>query len=216
MTSNEYKEIIDSLKLSTETKKLLIDKSSNIIESISDSTNIDSLKLLITKIDGLVSGLKTAKFTVNKNGLVETKNIPKLIDMFFEYLNEGNIYYQEQTVINEVVKYLNGKLSPLVENSYVDKKIFKRILYNIKESKIELSYDFDFIDDHFFISINLQFTYKNNTDNKIESFPLKFFKHIKLDEKFENSKWLFSMWTLNDFVDALKSCVKWLKFKQKI
>ena len=133
--------------------------------------------------------------------------------MFFEYLNEGNIYYQEQTVINEVVKYLNGKLSPLVENSYVDKKIFKRILYNIKETKIDLTHDFDFIEDHFFISINLQFTYKN--ENKTESFPLNYFKNIKLDEKFEDSKWLFSMWTLNDFVDALKSCVKWLKFKQK-
>ena len=132
---------------------------------------------------------------------------------FFEYLNEGNIYYQEQTVINEVVKYLNGKLSPLVENSYVDKKIFKRILYNIKETKIDLTHDFDFIEDHFFISINLQFTYKN--ENKTESFPLNFFKNIKLDEKFEDSKWLFSMWTLNDFVDALKYCVKWLKFKQK-
>lgn len=213
MTLSKFKEIIESLKLSSETKKVLTAKSDIITNIASENINIESLKLLITKIDGLVSGIKTAKVSVNKNGLVETKNIPKLIDMFFEYLNEGNIYYQEQTVINEVVKYLNGKLSPLVENSYVDKKIFKRILYNIKETKIDLTHDFDFIEDHFFISINLQFTYKN--ENKTESFPLNFFKNIKLDEKFEDSKWLFSMWTLNDFVDALKSCVKWLKFKQK-
>ena len=213
MTLSKFKEIIESLKLSSETKKVLTSKSDIITNVAAENINIESLKLLITKIDGLVSGIKTAKVSVNKNGLVETKNIPKLIDMFFEYLNEGNIYYQEQTVINEVVKYLNGKLSPLVENSYVDKKIFKRILYNIKETKIDLTHDFDFIEDHFFISINLQFTYKN--ENKTESFPLNFFKNIKLDEKFEDSKWLFSMWTLNDFVDALKSCVKWLKFKQK-
>lgn len=213
MTLSKFKEIIESLKLSSETKKVLTAKSDIITNVAAENINIESLKLLITKIDGLVSGIKTAKVSVNKNGLVETKNIPKLIDMFFEYLNEGNIYYQEQTVINEVVKYLNGKLSPLVENSYVDKKIFKRILYNIKETKIDLTHDFDFIEDHFFISINLQFTYKN--ENKTESFPLNFFKNIKLDEKFEDSKWLFSMWTLNDFVDALKSCVKWLKFKQK-
>lgn len=213
MTLSKFKEIIESLKLSSETKKVLTAKSDIITNVADENINIESLKLLITKIDGLVSGIKTAKVSVNKNGLVETKNIPKLIDMFFEYLNEGNIYYQEQTVINEVVKYLNGKLSPLVENSYVDKKIFKRILYNIKETKIDLTHDFDFIEDHFFISINLQFTYKN--ENKTESFPLNFFKNIKLDEKFEDSKWLFSMWTLNDFVDALKSCVKWLKFKQK-
>lgn len=213
MTLSKFKEIIESLKLSSETKKVLTAKSDIITNLAAENINIESLKLLITKIDGLVSGIKTAKVSVNKNGLVETKNIPKLIDMFFEYLNEGNIYYQEQTVINEVVKYLNGKLSPLVENSYVDKKIFKRILYNIKETKIDLTHDFDFIEDHFFISINLQFTYKN--ENKTESFPLNFFKNIKLDEKFEDSKWLFSMWTLNDFVDALKSCVKWLKFKQK-
>ena len=213
MTLSKFKEIIESLKLSSETKKVLTAKSDIITNVAVENINIESLKLLITKIDGLVSGIKTAKVSVNKNGLVETKNIPKLIDMFFEYLNEGNIYYQEQTVINEVVKYLNGKLSPLVENSYVDKKIFKRILYNIKETKIDLTHDFDFIEDHFFISINLQFTYKN--ENKTESFPLNFFKNIKLDEKFEDSKWLFSMWTLNDFVDALKSCVKWLKFKQK-
>lgn len=213
MTLSKFKEIIESLKLSSETKKVLTAKSDIITNVAAENINIVSLKLLITKIDGLVSGIKTAKVSVNKNGLVETKNIPKLIDMFFEYLNEGNIYYQEQTVINEVVKYLNGKLSPLVENSYVDKKIFKRILYNIKETKIDLTHDFDFIEDHFFISINLQFTYKN--ENKTESFPLNFFKNIKLDEKFEDSKWLFSMWTLNDFVDALKSCVKWLKFKQK-
>ena len=213
MTLTKFKEIIESLKLSSETKKVLTVKSDIITNIASENINIESLKLLITKIDGLVSGIKTAKVSVNKNGLVETKNIPKLIDMFFEYLNEGNIYYQEQTVINEVVKYLNGKLSPLVENSYVDKKIFKRILYNIKETKIDLTHDFDFIEDHFFISINLQFTYKN--ENKTESFPLNFFKNIKLDEKFEDSKWLFSMWTLNDFVDALKYCVKWLKFKQK-
>lgn len=213
MTLSKFKEIIESLKLSSETKKVLTVKSDIITNIASENINIESLKLLITKIDGLVSGIKTAKVSVNKNGLVETKNIPKLIDMFFEYLNEGNIYYQEQTVINEVVKYLNGKLSPLIENSYVDKKIFKRILYNIKETKIDLTHDFDFIEDHFFISINLQFTYKN--ENKTESFPLNYFKNIKLDEKFEDSKWLFSMWTLNDFVDALKSCVKWLKFKQK-
>ena len=213
MTLSKFKEIIENLKLSSETKKVLTAKSDIITNVAVENINIESLKLLITKIDGLVSGIKTAKVSVNKNGLVETKNIPKLIDMFFEYLNEGNIYYQEQTVINEVVKYLNGKLSPLVENSYVDKKIFKRILYNIKETKIDLTHDFDFIEDHFFISINLQFTYKN--ENKTESFPLNFFKNIKLDEKFEDSKWLFSMWTLNDFVDALKSCVKWLKFKQK-
>ncbi len=213
MTLSKFKEIIESLKLSSETKKVLTAKSDIITNVAAENINIESLKLLITKIDGLVSGIKTAKVSVNKNGLVETKNIPKLIDMFFEYLNEGNIYYQEQTVINEVVKYLNGKLSPLVENSYVDKKIFKRILYNIKETKIDLTHDFDFIEDHFFISINLQFTYKN--ENKTESFPLNYFKNIKLDEKFEDSKWLFSMWTLNDFVDALKSCVKWLKFKQK-
>ena len=213
MTLSKFKEIIESLKLSSETKKVLTAKSDIITNVATENINIESLKLLITKIDGLVSGIKTAKVSVNKNGLVETKNIPKLIDMFFEYLNEGNIYYQEQTVINEVVKYLNGKLSPLVENSYVDKKIFKRILYNIKETKIDLTHDFDFIEDHFFISINLQFTYKN--ENKTESFPLNYFKNINLDEKFEDSKWLFSMWTLNDFVDALKSCVKWLKFKQK-
>lgn len=213
MALSKFKEIIESLKLSSETKKVLTAKSDIITNVAAENINIESLKLLITKIDGLVSGIKTAKVSVNKNGLVETKNIPKLIDMFFEYLNEGNIYYQEQTVINEVVKYLNGKLSPLVENSYVDKKIFKRILYNIKETKIDLTHDFDFIEDHFFISINLQFTYKN--ENKTESFPLNYFKNIKLDEKFEDSKWLFSMWTLNDFVDALKSCVKWLKFKQK-
>lgn len=213
MTLSKFKEIIESLKLSSETKKVLTAKSDIITNIAAENINIESLKLLITKIDGLVSGIKTAKVSVNKNGLVETKNIPKLIDVFFEYLNEGNIYYQEQTVINEVVKYLNGKLSPLVENSYVDKKIFKRILYNIKETKIDLTHYFDFIEDHFFISINLQFTYKN--ENKTESFPLNFFKNIKLDEKFEDSKWLFSMWTLNDFVDALKSCVKWLKFKQK-
>ena len=213
MTLSKFKEIIESLKLSSETKKVLTAKSDIITNVAAENINIESLKLLITKIDGLVSGIKTAKVSVNKNGLVETKNIPKLIDMFFEYLNEGNIYYQEQTVINEVVKYLNGKLSPLVEKSYVDKKIFKRILYNIKETKIDLTHDFDFIEDHFFISINLQFTYKN--ENKTESFPLNYFKNIKLDEKFEDSKWLFSMWTLNDFVDALKSCVKWLKFKQK-
>ena len=198
MTLSKFKEIIDNLKLSSETKKVLTAKSDIITNVASENINIESLKLLITKIDGLVSGIKTAKVSVNKNGLVETKNIPKLIDMFFEYLNEGNIYYQEQTVINEVVKYLNG---------------FKRILYNIKETKIDLTHDFDFIEDHFFISINLQFTYKN--ENKTESFPLNYFKNIKLDEKFEDSKWLFSMWTLNDFVDALKSCVKWLKFKQK-
>lgn len=213
MTLSKFKEIIESLKLSSETKKVLTAKSDIITNVAAENINIESLKLLITKIDGLVSGIKTAKVSVNKNGLVETKNIPKLIDMFFEYLNEGNIYYQEQTVINEVVKYLNGKLSPLVEKSYVDKKIFKRILYNIKETKIDLTHDFDFIEDHFFISINLRFTYKN--ENKTESFPLNYFKNIKLDEKFEDSKWLFSMWTLNDFVDALKSCVKWLKFKQK-
>ena len=213
MALSKFKEIIESLKLSSETKKVLTAKSDIITNVAAENINIESLKLLITKIDGLVSGIKTAKVSVNKNGLVETKNIPKLIDMFFEYLNECNIYYQEQNVINEVVKYLNGKLSPLVENSYVDKKIFKRILYNIKETKIDLTHDFDFIEDHFFISINLQFTYKN--ENKTESFPLNYFKNIKLDEKFEDSKWLFSMWTLNDFVDALKSCVKWLKFKQK-
>ena len=186
MTLSKFKEIIESLKLSSETKKVLTAKSDIITNVAAENINIESLKLLITKIDGLVSGIKTAKVSVNKNGLVETKNIPKLIDMFFEYLNEGNIYYQEQTVINEVVKYLNGKLSPLVENSYVDKKIFKRILYNIKETKIDLTHDFDFIEDHFFISINLQFTYKN--ENKTESFPLNYFKNIKLDEKFEDSK----------------------------
>lgn len=215
MKSNEFKEILDKLKLSSETKKVLNDKLDNIVSIINENINIDSIKQLITKIDILIAGLKNAKVIVNKNGLIETKNIPKLIDMFFECLNEGNIYYLEQTTINEIVRYLNGKLSPLVENSYVDKKIFKRILYNIKNTKIDLTHEFDFLNDKFFISINIQFTYENENEGNIESFPLKFVKNVGLDEKFEDSKWLFSMWTLNDFVDALKSCVKWLKFKQK-
>lgn len=212
MNITEFKKVTSDIKLSKEFTSVINKNCDQIVLSIPENASIENLKTLFTKVDAVLVGLKTAKVSVNKKGLVQTKNIPKLIDMFFEYLNEGNVYYREQTVINDIVKYLNGHLSPLVENSYVDKKIFKRILYNIKDTKIDLEHEFSYEENHFFISINLKFTYKLE-DGKQEKFYLKFYKKILLNEKFEDSKWLFSFWTLNDFVDTLKSCIKWLHTK---
>lgn len=164
---------------------------------------------LLSKIDNLKTSLDKAEFKTDSKGFVVIKNFPKLIETLFELLNQGNIYYLEQTKINEIVKYLNTKLHPLVEGSYFDKKILKRIFYNIDNSKISFTHNYELHEDKIIYYIKLNIITK--TEEKSETFDVVFSKHIVFNEDFESSKWTFSFWSLNDFVNELKACIKWMK-----
>lgn len=166
---------------------------------------------LLEKLNNLEMMLKSASFKVNSKGLVQLTNFPKLIVTFFDELNMLNIYNLEQTQINEVVKYLNGKLLAINEQTYFDKKIFKRIFYNIKNSKVKLSTNYKITCER--LEYNIVFKIDTNNENK-EKFEVVFYKNILYKEDFETSKWNFYYWTLNDFVTELKACNKWWKSKQ--
>lgn len=208
MELKEFNEKLKDKKLSNKTTKEIANK---VYEyATKNNLNLNNSITLLAKIDNLITTLDKAEFKTDSQGFVKTKNFPKLIETFFELLNEGNIYYLEQTKINEVVKYLNHKLSPLVPNSYFDKKILKRIFYNIDSSKVEFTHYYELENNslNYVIKFNIV---TNNEDKKSETFDVIFNKKIMFDDDFESSKWNFSLWTLNDVVDELKACVKWMK-----
>lgn len=206
----------------TEFKKTLQDKkiSKDLIKKINESfyekiidkkINSNNVMNLFIKINSLLESLTKSQIKTNTKGMVTTKNVPKLIETFFEQLNELNIYYLQQNEINEIVKYMNKKLQIINPDVFFDKKIFKRMLFDIKNSDLKLEHDISLEEDYLVVKIILNIKAKTHLGN--EKFELVFDKKIKFNEDFEQSKWNFYYWTLNDFVNELKACNKWYKTK---
>ncbi|WP_412032604.1 hypothetical protein [Malacoplasma muris] len=204
---------INKLKEKKISSQIIKDVGNNLYQYTNKTNlNFNNAINLITKIDGLKTSLDKAEFKTDSKGLVVTKNFPKLIEILFDLLNEGNIYYLEQTKINQIVKYMNTKLHPIIEGSYFDKKLLKRVFYNIDNSKISFTHNYETEQEWITYYITLHII--TNNEEKSESFDVVFSKKIVFNEDFESSKWLFSFWTLNDFVNELKACIKWMKMNK--
>lgn len=181
----------------TEFKKTLQDKkiSKDLIKKIDESfyekiidkkINNNNVINLFIKINSLLESLIKSQIKTNTKGMVATKNVPKLIETFFEQLNELNIYYLQQNEINEIVKYMNKKLQIINPDVFFDKKIFKRMLFDIKNSDLKLEHDVNFEEDYLVVKIILNIKAKTHLGN--EKFELVFDKKIKFNEDFEQSK----------------------------
>lgn len=207
MEKKEFEKKLLDKKIS----KKNIEKTKDVIFDyyLKNNLNFNNAITLILKIDSLETMLLNSEFKINSNGFVKIKNFPKLIETFFELMNDANMYYLEQTKINEIVKYMNGKLSTINPEYFFDKKIFKRIFYNIDSSKIKVSNGYEIKKDEIIYKISLNIV--TNTEEKSEEFNVNFIKNVSYGDDFESSKWMFYYWTLNDFVNELKACVKWLK-----
>ncbi len=204
---------INKLKEKKISSQIIKDVGNNLYQYTNKTNlNFNNAINLITKIDGLKTSLDKAEFKIDSKGLVVTKNFPKLIETLFDLLNEGNIYYLEQTKINQIVKYMNTKLHPIIEGSYFDKKLLKRVFYNIDNSKISFTHNYETEQEWITYYITLHII--TNNEEKSENFDVVFSKKIVFNEDFESSKWLFSFWTLNDFVNELKACIKWMKMNK--